>query len=145
MSRFSFKAKNTLGQLVEGQRAAGSDKEVVALLKGEGLIAFSITEIREGVVSREKKKKETGRGGAIRQQEIAVFCRQLATLVNAGVSILDAIEDISDIVTNLRFQSILKGIATTTSKPLLCNFVTADFSMPSVASILIITYFIFMT
>lgn len=111
MPKYSFKAKNALNETIEGFRSAGSDQELVASLKGEGLFVFQIKTAKEELAQKGKTAKKKLKGGGVTQQDIAIFCRQLSTLINAGVSILDGIEDVSEMVSTARFQKILKGIA----------------------------------
>jgi type IV pilus assembly protein PilC len=110
MPKFAFKARNSLNELIEGNHTSDSEKELVSSLRNEGLVVFSVTEIR-GQEIEKQKKKTIRKIGKITAQDIAIFCRQLATLINAGVSILDAVEDISDMVANVRFQKVLKSVA----------------------------------
>jgi type IV pilus assembly protein PilC len=112
MPRYFFKARNAAGGLVEGTRNTGSEKELVALLRNEGLIVFSASVAKEKVSRAVARGKNLKKGRAIRYQDIAIFCRQMATLINAGVSILDAIEDVADMVSSQRFQKIILSIAT---------------------------------
>jgi type IV pilus assembly protein PilC len=112
MPKFAFKARNAAGGLVEGSRITSSEKELVTLLRGEGLIVFSVAETRDRAAKSEKRlRKGMKRGGSITGQDMAVFCRQLATLINAGVSILDGIDDVAEMVNTEKFQKILKAIA----------------------------------
>ncbi|MHB9154484.1 MAG: type II secretion system F family protein [Endomicrobiales bacterium] len=114
MPKYIFKAKSMQGETVEGSRAAGSEKELVGALRGEGLVVFRINEVKEEPAAREKKGssgKALRKGGKIKYQDVAVFSRQLATMINSGVSILDAVDDIADMVMNQRFHRLLKGIA----------------------------------
>ena len=122
MPKFQFKAKNEAGELVQGTRVRVSQKELVAALRNERLVVFSV--IEEGNTSapavaaftgaaKDKSKsavKLKTKGGAITYKDIAIFCRQLATLINAGVSILDAIEDVAGMVNNQSFQIMLRKI-----------------------------------
>jgi type IV pilus assembly protein PilC len=115
MAKFVYKARSIDGQLVEGVRKANSEQEAIFTLKNEGMAVFYIEEVKDsGAAKKEKelvKRKSAWTAGRIKSMEIAVFCRQLATLINAGVSILDAIEDMSVMVTNARFKGILASVA----------------------------------
>ncbi|MGM0568153.1 MAG: type II secretion system F family protein, partial [Elusimicrobiota bacterium] len=46
----------------------------------------------------------------VKEREIAVFCRQFSTMIGAGVSVADALEDLSQAVDNPRLRSILKKV-----------------------------------
>jgi type IV pilus assembly protein PilC len=111
MPKFSFKAKDGLNKPIEGIRNAASDKDLLMQLRAEGLIVYAVKEVREGLLPKENKRSAARKGGSVKYEDIAVFCRQLATLINAGVSILDAIEDVADMVSSRQFHNILKSIA----------------------------------
>jgi type IV pilus assembly protein PilC len=54
-------------------------------------------------------KKSTS--GKVKSEEVAIFCRQMATLVNAGVNILDAVSDIAMMMNNPYFSATLIKVA----------------------------------
>ncbi len=111
MAKFNFKAKNALNEVVEGARNAVSEKELISALRNEGLAVYSVEEAaaEAGVKARIKQIRSGGHGG-VNAQDIAVFCRQMATLINAGVNILDAIDDISEMATSSRLRAVLKTV-----------------------------------
>lgn len=112
--KYYFKARNAKNELIEGTRTTSSEKEAIASLSGEGLVVFSIIEASEKFSGSENKPKSffSGGGGRVKAQDIAIFCRQFATLINAGVTILDAIEDVSDMSLNKSLAGMLKSIST---------------------------------
>lgn len=63
MPKYYFKARNAKNELIEGTRTAASDKEVITMLSGEGLVVFSVVESgekfaagREEAPGREKRR-----------------------------------------------------------------------------------------
>ena len=110
MPKYYFKARNAKNELIEGTRTAGSDKEVITTLSSEGLVVFSVVESGEKFAKSEKKPKGA-QGGNIKAQDVAIFRRQFSTLINAGVTIVDAVEDVGEMSINMRLQKILRGIA----------------------------------
>ncbi len=111
MPKYYFKARNAKNELIEGTRTAASDKEVITMLSGEGLVVFSVVESGEKFAAAEKKPQGAKSGG-IKSQDVAIFCRQFSTLINAGVTIVDAVEDVGEMSINMRLSKILKNIAT---------------------------------
>lgn len=110
MPKFYFKARNDKNELIEGARTAGSEKEVISALSGEGLVVFSVIESSEKFARSEKKPKGVS-GGSIKSDDVAIFCRQFSTLINAGVTIIDAVEDVADMSVNAKLRTILKNVA----------------------------------
>jgi type IV pilus assembly protein PilC len=114
MSKYSYKAMDASGKTVSGVEEAESKQSAISKLKNQGLTVFSI-EDSEGsnFLSRldAKLQSKTKKKGKVKTAEIAIFCRQLSTLVNAGVNVLDAISDIAVMVTNPYFSKILLNIS----------------------------------
>ncbi|MCX5777603.1 MAG: type II secretion system F family protein [Elusimicrobia bacterium] len=113
MPLYLFKAKDASGENVEGSREAVSEKDLLVALRSAGLVVFSIS----GASSAQNKAVEVKAraikksGGRVKQQDIAIFCRQLSAFINAGISILDGIDDLSSMVSNAQFSRTLKAIS----------------------------------
>lgn len=86
MKRYNYKAKDKAGKLVIGEVEASSDKHAAKLVRGKGLIVISIKIKREISLNVLKALKER-----ITTADIATFTRQLATMVNAGLPITEAL------------------------------------------------------
>ncbi|MGA2091614.1 MAG: type II secretion system F family protein [Endomicrobiales bacterium] len=120
MAKYSFRAKNSQGEHVDGSRDAESEKDLLNILRSEGLVVYSIKASEGEKAQPKEKEKEKDKEKKVRkpllssrsitQQDIAVFCRQLSALINAGISILDGIDDLATMVTNPQFSRTLKGI-----------------------------------
>ena len=77
---FLWEAKDKTGRLIQGElRATGIDR-VNLLLRRQGLTQISI------------KKKPSLRQRSIAEKDIAIFARQLATMLKAGVPLLQAFD-----------------------------------------------------
>ncbi|MFA7073794.1 MAG: type II secretion system F family protein [Endomicrobiaceae bacterium] len=114
MPKFSYKAMNSSGKTVSGIEEAESKQSAMSKLKIQGLTVFSIESSEGGnFFSRldAKLQAKTRKNGKVKTADIAIFCRQLSTLVNAGVNVLDAISDIALMVTNPYFGTILTNIS----------------------------------
>ncbi len=87
MAGFRYRAINGRGRTTRG-RASGRDADAVERsLRLAGLYVLSMEE-----ATREPWwKKEIHVGSGVSAQEFAVFCRQLATLIRAGVTLLESI------------------------------------------------------
>ncbi len=110
MPKYVYKARNIQKKLIEGIEYAGSSQELVANLRKKGLTVIFVKEVLEEAVKEKKKRKAVKKRGRIKAQDIAILCRQLSTMINAGVSVLDAMVDISEMVTTEKFQIILRKI-----------------------------------
>jgi type IV pilus assembly protein PilC len=110
MAQFRYKAMDFSGNIVSDIIEAESQGEVVSILKTRGLIVVEVKEKNSFFsmdLSFSSSLRKRGDKGKVKGQELAIFCRQLATLVNAGVNILDALEDVAGMGQNAYFSNVL--------------------------------------
>src|SRR5216110_2192205 len=77
---FAWEGKDKAGKVVRGEIRAVSEIAVNATLRRQGII-----------VQKVKKQKARG-GGSVGAKDIALFTRQLATMMKAGVPLLQSFE-----------------------------------------------------
>ena len=95
---FEWEGKDRNGKVVRGEMRAGGEAMVSASLRRQGIL-----------VSRVKKRRASG-GKAIKQKDIAVFTRQLATMMRAGVPLLQSFDIVGRGSTNPRLTKLLNDI-----------------------------------
>jgi len=86
MKRFKYKARNPEGSVIKGEVEASSDKIAAKLLKRKGYIIIFIEPKREFFLNITKKLKER-----VTAKDVVNFTRQLATMINAGLPITEAL------------------------------------------------------
>ena len=86
MKRFIYKAKDKSGQIVTGEVEASSDQVAAKLVRSKGLIVISLKIKREFGLNLIRKFKDR-----ITFADVSTFTRQLATMVNAGLPITEAL------------------------------------------------------
>jgi type IV pilus assembly protein PilC len=79
---FKWEGMDKKGQRIKGRSVAPSEQALKAELRRQGVAA---TRIRKQAVSR-------SRGGKVKAEDIAVFSRQLATMLAAGIPMVQAFE-----------------------------------------------------
>lgn len=107
MPVFAYKGFDSQGQAVGGTRDADNDRTIKQLLRKEGVF---VTEIHEATTAAEKKKS----GGLnfslfaerVSAQDVAVATRQLATLVGAGIPLVDSLVALIDQVDHPHFKAV---------------------------------------
>jgi len=108
MPAFVYSARDRVGQIVEGSIEAASPIEGMGLLRGKGLV---VTSIREGqtkaaaTVHKQRKKKKK-----ITIDDKVVFSRQLATMVNAGLPLIEGLSILGENLENGSFAAVVKQI-----------------------------------
>ena len=77
---FEWEGKDRNGKQVRGETRAVSETQVRAALR------------RQGVTATRIKKRRMSSGKAVRPKDLAIFTRQLATMMKAGVPLLQAFD-----------------------------------------------------
>lgn len=95
---FEWEGKDKNGKIVRGEIRAGGEAVVSASLRRQGILVNKI------------KKRRTSGGRAIKQKDIAIFTRQLATMMKAGVPLLQAFDIVARGAANPRMGKLLNDI-----------------------------------
>ena len=77
---YNWEGKDKTGKLVRGEMRALGDAVVHATLR------------RQGIQPTKVKKQRMSRGGRVKDKDIALFTRQLATMMKSGVPLLQAFD-----------------------------------------------------
>jgi len=115
MSKFFYIARNRSAEKVTGIEEASGEEEVISRLQAKDLLVISITpeysdakaERRPEVALRLKFRNQHYR---IQANDLVLFCRQLATLLGAGVTILKSLDIIAQQVSSRRLYSVIKDL-----------------------------------
>ena len=97
---FEWEGKDKNGKVVRGEVRSGGEAQVSATLRRQGVL-----------VTKVKKRRMRG-GSSIKQRDIAVFTRQLATMMKAGVPLLQAFDIVGRGAANPRLTKLLNDIRT---------------------------------
>ena len=95
---FEWEGKDKNGKVVRGEQRAG----------GEAMVSASLR--RQGIMVTRVKKRRTSGGRAIKQKDIAIFTRQLSTMMRAGVPLLQSFDIVARGSTNPRLTKLLTDI-----------------------------------
>jgi type IV pilus assembly protein PilC len=112
MPKFRYKAIDDTGNMVEREAVYPSEEVLLGELARSG---FSLVRIeRIDKEEREKKSIEIKLpfGGGVSDQDISIFCRQLSTMINAGLSVVDALDIIAEQLPNKRLSEAAKDVST---------------------------------
>lgn len=97
---FEWEGKDRNGKTVRGETRAGGENQVLAALR------------RQGIVPGKIKKRRTTSGKRIKPKDIAIFTRQLATMMKAGVPLLQAFDIVGRGNPNPSVTKLLNDIRT---------------------------------
>jgi type IV pilus assembly protein PilC len=91
--QFKYAVRDRGGHLVQGELAAETEAAVVQRLKSMGYAPVSIEQTGGGM-SREIKIP--GLGKKVTLKDLSIFSRQFATMINAGLSLMRALDILSE-------------------------------------------------
>ena len=96
---FVYKGKNRKGEKVEGELRAGNLSMAKGLLRKQGIISTSLKKKSKPLFGGNKKKITPG--------DIALFTRQLATMMKAGVPLVQSFDIVADGLENLTMRDLV--------------------------------------
>ncbi|MDA3793073.1 MAG: type II secretion system F family protein [Elusimicrobia bacterium] len=109
MPEFTYKAKAPSGSIVEGTMEAPQKSVVVDRLREKRMIVLEIKEKKESALTDLIKKINPFKGRVV-QKDLVIFSRQLATMVSAGVPIVQGLSILSEQIENPYFKEIVEDI-----------------------------------
>ncbi|MBE7424050.1 MAG: type II secretion system F family protein [Zoogloeaceae bacterium] len=95
---FAWEGKDKSGKIMRGEMRAGGEALVHATLR------------RQGVLVTKVKKQTFKRGGKITEKDITLFTRQLATMMKAGVPLLQAFDIVGKGASNQAVAKLLMDV-----------------------------------
>ena len=95
---YEWEGKDRNSKIVRGEIRAGGEAQVQATLRRQGILVTKI------------KKRRTSGGKRIKPRDIAIFTRQLATMMKAGVPLLQAFDIVGRGNTNPQVTKLLNDI-----------------------------------
>jgi type IV pilus assembly protein PilC len=95
---YEWEGKDRNGKLQKGELRAAGEAAVSAALR------------RQGILVNKVKKRKIGRGGKIKGKDICVFTRQLATMMKAGVPLLQSFDIAARGGTNAALTRLLNDV-----------------------------------
>ena len=99
-TKFKYEARDASGKTLRGSLSAASQTEVLADLRRRNLTAFDVKKAGGlfglGGGGGGPKKVQKAKKASVKKGELEVFTRQLATMLSAGIPMLEALEILAD-------------------------------------------------
>lgn len=117
MPFYEYSVKDRSGKNHQGSREVESQDALVAQLRSEGFFILSIHEAKpaasifgfgKGVAAG--PKKQIGKSGAVKLDDLVVFSRQMATLVGAGIPLIQTLDILGGQVEKEKFRVSIRKI-----------------------------------
>ncbi len=105
MASFTYKAKTSSGSIISGRFDAADKGMVVSFLKSKGLYPMDIKEVK-----LRGKEFALNFGKKITAKDLAVFCRQFYTMINAGVSVIRCLGFLRRQTENAKLAGIISNV-----------------------------------
>jgi type IV pilus assembly protein PilC len=102
---FQWSGKTTRGIIETGEISATTKEEVIAQLRKKNITPTVITE-------KPAKVRSFGLGAKVKDKDIVVFTRQFATMIDAGLPLVQALDILSTQVENKGFGSTIAQLKT---------------------------------
>jgi type IV pilus assembly protein PilC len=97
---YVWEGKDKAGKVIRGEMRAGGESVVNATLRRQGILVTKV------------KKQRLGGGGRVTDKDITLFTRQLATMMKAGVPLLQSFDIVSKGASNPAVAKLLIEIKT---------------------------------
>jgi len=106
MATFTYVGKTKQGAVRKGDLTAKTREEAAEQLRRQNVIVSSLLEVKapEGILQR------LSLGGGVGDKEVAVFTRQFATMINAGLPLVQCLEILSTQTENKIFAKAIAEI-----------------------------------
>lgn len=105
MPLFKYVAKDKDGRSITGTMEAVSNIALVDALRQKEYIIISLEEAKE-----KAKPISFGGGAGIKMDDLVIFSRQLATMVDAGIPLVGALDALQEQMENKGFKNVVKRV-----------------------------------
>jgi len=102
---FTYSGRTRTGQVISGQMEAASREVVVAKLRSQQILATAVK-----AKGKDIELRIPGFGSGISDKEIAIFTRQFATMIDAGLPLVQCLEILASQQDNKAFKKVLTEI-----------------------------------
>jgi type IV pilus assembly protein PilC len=105
-TQYAYKVKDSTGKFVEGTVEAASEAAVADKLKSMGYVALDVRPAGGGM----RRQVRIGLPKRVKLKDLAVFSRQFATMVDAGLTMLRSLSIMSEQSENPELRRVLRQV-----------------------------------
>lgn len=110
MPYFTYVARNPQGKLIQGRTEAATQAMVVKILKDQGLTPTQIESGGAVASSPTKARKQRLKGGRANLEDLVLVSRQLATMIRAGLPLIEVLNILAEQVEKQVMRNVLTQI-----------------------------------
>lgn len=104
---FFYRAKNQVGELLEGGVEAPSEEQAVNILHQKNLVILGLEQVSKGIFSTDIIASLNRPS----RKDVVIFTRQLATLIDADVPLVEGLNTLAEQVEKGSFKKMVAAIA----------------------------------
>ncbi|GAA4380369.1 type II secretion system F family protein [Nocardioides caricicola] len=105
-TQYSYKVRDAAGRFTEGKVEAVSEAAVAERLRSMGYVPLEVRPANVGL----QREIKLGLKKRVKTRDLAVFSRQFATMIDAGLTMLRALTIMSEQVDNPELRRVLRGV-----------------------------------
>jgi type IV pilus assembly protein PilC len=111
MPIFQYTARNGFGKTIKGSTEAQNQAAVARMLRDQGMVPTNIqSSVAGSSGSAVTKRKATGKGGRIKLEDLVILTRQFATMIRAGLPLLEVLNILADQSDKRALKVVMKQI-----------------------------------
>ena len=111
MATYNYVAKDALGKVITGTTEAENEQILVRRLREKGYWVQKVNAARAAAPAQARAKRGGGFSlGRVSGRDLAVFCRQFATMIDAGVSLVRCLAVLEEQTTSGKLRGIIREI-----------------------------------
>lgn len=111
MASFSYVIVDQMGKEKRGSMEGDNEEKVKSALKADGLIPLSVKE--QSLLTKDLSFEV---GGGVKPRDLSVFCRQFASILSAGVTIISALQMLGEQTEKKRMKKAIREIQASVEK-----------------------------
>ncbi|MDD5382535.1 MAG: type II secretion system F family protein [Candidatus Margulisbacteria bacterium] len=110
MTSYYYKARDRYGVLTDGTMEAEDSRAVAVQLEKNGFMPISISQVESGILAKFEKWRATFQ--KVDPEDLIVFTRQLASVLEAGVPLIEGLDAVHEQVRNGNFKNVILAVRT---------------------------------
>jgi type IV pilus assembly protein PilC len=110
MAQFKYTVSNSLGKMIEGVIEAPMQKAAIEKLKSQKYTVMMVSETKSGPSAGNLLSHLNPFKPSVHSKDLVIFSRQLATLVSAGVPIVQGLNILCEQLQSPAFKKILNAV-----------------------------------
>lgn len=103
MPNYKYVAKDADGKTINGTTEAPTHEDLISMLRQQGLLIIKVSEVKAG----EKGPSFSFGKQRVGTEDLVIFSRQLATMVSAGIPLVNALDILGEQIENKTFKEVV--------------------------------------